>query len=137
MRRFTAHDVAAGTEIVRQGDEGRGLYLVLRGEVDVRRTVDEGGAVREVPLATLKSGDVFGEISLLHNQPTTASVVAARPTTILFLAREYFQRIVAAVPPIAEYFRELSEERLLDTRLALDSLEEELGSSDIDVSVLL
>jgi CRP-like cAMP-binding protein len=134
MRHFSAHDVATGTQIVRQGDEGRGLYVVLKGEVDVVR--DEGA--KRVPLATLRTGEVFGEISLLQHQPTNASVTASAPTTILFLAREYFQRIVSAVPALAEYFQGLSEERLLDTRMAVEGAElDEDESLDIDLHVLV
>ena len=104
------------------------------GEVDVVR--EEDG--KQVPLATLRTGEFFGEISLLHGQPTNASVTASVPSTILFLAREYFQRIVQAVPALAEYFRGLSEERLLDTRMALEGAElEEDESLDIDLHVLV
>jgi CRP-like cAMP-binding protein len=134
MRHFTAHDVASGTQIVRQGDEGRGLYIVLKGEVDV--VTEEGG--HRVHLAALRSGDPFGEMSLLHGQPTNASVVASQPTTILFLAREYFQRIVHAVPALAEFFKHLSDERQKDTRMALEgAMLDEDESFELDINVLV
>jgi len=58
-------------------------------------------------------------MSLLKNQATTATVRAARQSTVLFLAREYFQRLIEALPEIRSYFETLSERRDLDTKLTL------------------
>lgn len=114
-RRFTAHEVPSETNIIEEGQAGRGLFVLLRGEVDVwKRDGDE-----KVLLATLKPGEVFGEIALLHEGPTTATVTSARRSTVLFLAREYFQRLVEAVPEIRAYVESLGDERLMDMRLLL------------------
>ena len=116
-RRFTGHDVAPGTDIIREGDPGRGLYVVLSGEVEVLR----GEEPFQSTLATLRSGDLFGEISLIRNTPANATVRAARPSTLLFLAREYFERLVTALPEMRAFFEELTEERLKDAEIALTS----------------
>ncbi len=58
MRRFSAHDVPAGARIIEEGQPGAGLYVVLNGEMDVSKVDGE----EKVLLATLKPGDVFGEI---------------------------------------------------------------------------
>jgi CRP-like cAMP-binding protein len=116
IRRFDGHEVGAGTVIIREGDAGQGLFVVLSGEVEVSKQQAGGG---EMSLARLRAGDVFGEMSLLTNQPTSATVTAARPSTILFLARDYFQRLVDALPAIRKYFEELSQRRDIENRLAL------------------
>jgi CRP-like cAMP-binding protein len=116
LRRFTSHDVAAGTVVIAEGEEGRGLFVVLSGELDVSRKAADGALV---PLGGLKPGDVFGEMSLLRNARTTASVVATRPATVLFLAGEYVSRIVAGVPEIKSYLEALAEDREIDNQLAL------------------
>jgi CRP-like cAMP-binding protein len=116
LRRFTSHDVANGTIVINEGEEGRGLFVVLAGELDVSRRAADG---QTVPLAGLKPGDVFGEMSIVRNAPTAATVVATRPTTVLFLAREYVQRIVAGVPEIRSYLEALAEDREIDNQLAL------------------
>ena len=116
LRRFTSHDVAPGTVIIHEGEDGRGLFCVLAGELDVSRRSAAGEAV---PLGTLKTGDVFGEMALLRNARTTATVVAQRPATVLFLAREYIAKIVAAVPEIRSYLEALAEERDIDNQLLL------------------
>jgi CRP-like cAMP-binding protein len=57
LRRFTSHDVSPGTVVINEGEEGRGLFVVLSGELDVSRRTADGSTV---PLGTLKTGDVFG-----------------------------------------------------------------------------
>jgi CRP-like cAMP-binding protein len=116
LRRFTSHDVAPGTVVINEGEEGRGLFVVLSGELDVSRRSADGTTV---PLGGLKTGDVFGEISILRNARTTATVVATRPATVLFLAREYVTRIVAGVPELKNYLEALAEDREIDNQLLL------------------
>ena len=116
LRRFTSHDVAPGTVIIHEGEQGRGLFVVLTGALEVSRRAADGEVV---PLGALATGDVFGEMSLLRGALTTATVVCARPATVLFLAREYVERIVAAVPEIRSYLEALAGDRELDNQLAL------------------
>ena len=130
IRRFSAHDVAAGTDVIKEGIQGRGLYVLLSGEVDVWKRDGE----EKVLLASLKPGDVFGEISLITEQPTTATVTAAINSTVLFLSREYFQRLVEAIADIRAYVEGLSEERLMDTRILMSGTDEstvELTDDDL------
>ncbi|HEY5952339.1 MAG TPA: cyclic nucleotide-binding domain-containing protein, partial [Kofleriaceae bacterium] len=115
-RRFTSHDVAPGTVVINEGEEGRGLFIVLSGELDVSRRAADGTTV---PLGGLKTGDVFGEMSILRNARTTATVVATRPATVLFLAGEYVTRIVSGVPEIRSFLEALAEGREIDNQLLL------------------
>ncbi|MGN6106165.1 MAG: cyclic nucleotide-binding domain-containing protein, partial [Kofleriaceae bacterium] len=116
LRRFTSHDVAPGTVIIHEGEEGRGLFVVLSGELDVSRRGADGASI---PLAGLRTGEVFGEMALLRNARTTATVVAQRPATVLFLARSYVDRVVDAVPEIRNYLEALAEDREIDNQLLL------------------
>ncbi len=116
LRRFTSHDVAPGTVVINEHEEGRGLFVVLSGELDVSRRASDGQAV---PLSTLRTGDVFGEMALVRSSNTTATVVATRPATVLFLARDYVSKIVTAVPEIRSYLEALAEDREIDNQLAL------------------
>lgn len=116
LRRFTSHDVAPGTVVINEGEEGRGLFVVLSGELDVSRRQADGSSI---PLGALKTGDVFGEMAILRNARTTATVVAQRPATVLFLARDYVTRIVSGVPEIKSYLEALAEDRDIDNQLLL------------------
>jgi CRP-like cAMP-binding protein len=133
IRRFTGHEVALGTKVLREGDPGRGLYVVLSGEVDV--TKSQEGA-EDVLLANLKAGEVFGEIALVKGFPATATITAARQSTILFLDKVYFQRLIKAVPQMKKYFDNLTEERLADTQLVMDD-EFLIEDADEDECVLI
>lgn len=133
IRRFTGHEVAPGTTVLREGDPGRGLYVVLSGEVDVTKA-QEGDD--DVLLANLKAGEVFGEIALIKGGPATATITAARQSTILFLDKIYFQRLIGAIPQLKKYFDNLSDERLADTRLVMDD-EFLIEDADEDERVLI
>jgi MFS family permease len=88
-----AVDVAAGTEVVRQGEPGDRFYVVERGRFRV--TVD--GA----PAGELGPGEFFGEIALLRNVPRTATVAAVEDGRLQALDREPFLAAVAGNPPSA------------------------------------
>jgi CRP-like cAMP-binding protein len=109
IRRFEGIDVAPGTIIIRENEVGQGLFVILLGEVEVVRTnyvEGQGGVV-----ARLHAGEVFGEISLLDDSPTSATVRAVTPTSILFLGRDYFRRLIRALPALRQYFQALSHSR--------------------------
>jgi CRP-like cAMP-binding protein len=116
VRRFVGHEVAAQTDLIREGEPGRGLYVVLHGSVDVSKRDGD----QKVLLATLGAGDVFGEMSLLNGAPATATVTAAQRSTVLFLAREYVERLMSSIPHMRQYLESLGDERAMDTRLWLD-----------------
>ena len=134
LRRFTSHDVAPGTVVINEGEEGRGLFVVLSGELDVSRRARDGSAV---PLGGLKTGDVFGEMSILRNARTAATVVAQRPATVLFLAREYVDRMVAGVPEIKSYLEALAEDREIDNQLAARRGRNSVRRANPDLGLIL
>ena len=121
LRRFTSHEAMPGTEIIREGSEGTGLFVVLTGELSVSKA--------GTPLATLRAGDLVGEMSIMAGGPTTATVAAATRATVLFLAREYVERMVAGVPEIRDYLQALSEDRSLDTQMAM--ADDDVGEDEI------
>ncbi|MEJ7600707.1 MAG: cyclic nucleotide-binding domain-containing protein [Kofleriaceae bacterium] len=116
LRRFTSHDVAPDTVVIHEGEEGRGLFVVLSGELDVSRRASDG---RGVPRGGRRPGEVVGVWSVVRVVGPTATVVAQRSATVLFLAREYVTRIVAAVPEIKSYLEALAEDREIDNQLVL------------------
>jgi CRP-like cAMP-binding protein len=107
MKRFEGHQVDAGTVLIREGQAGQGLFVILLGEVEV--TKKDGDGQRQI--ARLGAGELFGEMSLVADEPTNATVRALSSTTILFLGREYFQRLVGAVPTLQKYFEDLTWSR--------------------------
>jgi CRP-like cAMP-binding protein len=108
LERFEGHQVEPGTVLIREGDVGKGLFVILLGQVEVVRSDASG---REQTVARLGAGDLFGEMSLLGEKVTNATVRALSATTILFLGRDYFRRLVDALPTLRKYFEELAKQR--------------------------
>lgn len=103
VTRFRARDVNKGEVLLREGTRSDGMYVVLSGEVDVTR----GGDF----LASLREGEVFGEISLLRKTPATATVTATRRTALLRLPREDFDHLILSHPQILALVSEMTDER--------------------------
>src|SRR6059058_6567449 len=78
-----------GEIIVEQGEKSNTLFIILTGRVRVV-TSDKRG--REVILATLQPGDYIGEMSLIDNEPHSATVRAEVQTDMLALGRAEFAR---------------------------------------------
>jgi len=132
LRRFEGHELVAGVDIITEGEPGKGLFLILSGEVDV---VKDAASPSPVTLARLKSGEMFGEMSLVTDQPTSATVRAATAATVLFLAREYVERLAEAVPEIQTYFEELAMNRARDNTMRKDRDRGVIPEEAIDVDL--
>ena len=94
----------AGETIIKEGDMGNEMYLILRGQVDVR---DRAGKVARI----LKDGDFFGEVSLLMSTPRTATVVAKTQCDLFQLERSDFCRILRDHRQFAETMTKVAKER--------------------------
>ncbi|WP_374428670.1 Crp/Fnr family transcriptional regulator [Ideonella dechloratans] len=78
-----------GELVVEQGKKSNALFILLNGRARVL-TADERG--REVILAVLEAGDYVGEMSLIDNQPHSASVRCEIQCDMLILGRPEFAR---------------------------------------------
>jgi len=86
-----------GEEIVVEGSTGLGLFVITGGRVEVTR----GTGDDKVVFAELESGDLLGEMSLVDDQPRSATVRTLEPTTCLLITRGSFQSLVDREPEIA------------------------------------
>src|SRR5262249_61644754 len=91
----------SGEVVIRQGDEPDRFYIVADGEVDVVRHTAEGADVR---LATLRRGEVFGEIGILEETRRTADVRARSEVEVLALDWRDFKDLLDASDPPARGF---------------------------------
>lgn len=89
--------VPAGETVVRQGDPPGPMWIVRSGRLRVFR--DENGERR--PLAYLRRGDWFGELSVFANQPRAATVVAHDACVLLELKPDLFRALIAESPEFA------------------------------------
>jgi CRP-like cAMP-binding protein len=71
-----------GEIIVREGDDGREMFVVQSGRVEITKQIDD----RSVKLGEMGRGDFFGEMSLLESQPRAATATAADATRVLVIS---------------------------------------------------
>jgi len=85
--------VSRGTVIFEEGDAGNYLYVVVRGEVQIRKDGQ--------PVATRKPGEAFGEMALLDDRPRSAAAVARQDVELLRIASEPFGDLLDQHPEIS------------------------------------
>jgi aquaporin Z len=90
--------VSAGETVMRQGEAGTEAYVVERGRLEVRR--DGPGA--QVPLASLGPGDWVGEMSLLLDEPRSATVVAGTDAQLRRVTKHDMGHVLAEDPARTE-----------------------------------
>jgi CRP-like cAMP-binding protein len=82
---------------VRQGDDGRSMFVVLDGRVRV--TIEPSG--QEVAVTT--AGGFFGEMSMLTGDPRTATVTAMDDATLLEIDADRFRELAVRRPGLVEH----------------------------------
>lgn len=110
---FVCEVARPGHEVIRQGDKGDLFYFLARGSVSVTVTPPDGPP-REV--AKLVDGDQFGEMSLLHGAPRSATVTALTECLFLTLTRERFEALVAETPGVREEIEKVADQRAATLR---------------------
>ena len=103
--RFEVVEVDPRTTLITQGTKADGLYIVMAGKALVER---DGRAV-----ATLMSGDVFGEMSLLAGRGSNANVRAETRVLALRMPAKTFREVIMTYPQVLAYLGELSSRRSL------------------------
>jgi CRP-like cAMP-binding protein len=81
-----------GTELIREGEPGTEFYVVVEGQIEVRR-----GKRR---VASLGAGSFVGEIALLSRSPRTATVVATTPLVVLAIEGKSFVELLDSIPEL-------------------------------------
>jgi predicted RND superfamily exporter protein len=114
--------VPAGRLIIRKGDTGEDMYLVITGRMRAFDLYPDG---REKTLSPLEPGDVFGEVALVSRETRSAYVVAVEDTEILRLDFAALERIRRRFPYTgAKLFRNLAKILAGRLRRATDALVE-------------
>ncbi|MCI0714490.1 MAG: cyclic nucleotide-binding domain-containing protein, partial [Chloroflexi bacterium] len=108
---------AEGRRIIKQGEPGDGLYIIVEGEVNILRQVSDGNPVH---LFTLSAPEVFGEISLLDGGVRSADVVANTPVLLLGIKREALNDALQDDPSIAMGMLRTMAQRIRRTTETID-----------------
>jgi NADH dehydrogenase len=96
-----------GQDVFREGDRGDRHYIILQGEVEVRRRAGAG----DIVLGRLGAGQCFGEMALLHMATRNASVRCVSAVDVLSIPSTDFAALSANLPELRRSFEKLAEER--------------------------
>ncbi len=116
------HSYPPNTVLCREGALENIFYIILDGEVQVTKLINE---LETRFLKHLKGGDFFGEMAIIHNAPRAATVVTTSPCTILEINKDAFSEMLeqsssmsmAMVREVSRRLRENDEMAIGDLRL--------------------
>ena len=104
-RTAAEHLFAAGEPIVRQGQSGSSMYVLLSGRARV--VLEPSGQ----QVATIDAGGFFGEMSMLTGEPRTATVRAMDDARVLEITADRFREIAIERPGLVEHISNVVAER--------------------------
>lgn len=87
----------ANQVIFEEGDEGDAAYLILKGQVEIRKGMKTSNPQ---PLALLKKNDIFGEMALFDNRPRMAEAMARTSVELIAIKRDEFHRRLETIDPV-------------------------------------
>ena len=125
---------AAGEVIFKEGDVAGGLYIVSSGRVVVKTRVSVDV---EKTLLTLRSGDVFGELSLITGEGRTATAIAEENTELLRLTPAQFDTVVQDSPVIGTKLMKYLLTTLANRLNVTTSLYRKAVSWNLDISGII
>jgi len=98
---------APGESIVRMGQEGNSMFIIIRGSVSVQIPEATGSRI----VNELAENDFFGEMSLLTGQPRSASVIASEETEVLQISKNSMKGIFESNPSLVQSISDVMGER--------------------------
>lgn len=106
-RHFTTKPFLKDQMLIKEGERGQEMLIIIRGVVKVFR----GEADKPKILATLKSGDILGEMALISKKPRNASATALSHGSAIVLARDHFQDFLNGNPDVKEKIYKIYHDR--------------------------
>jgi CRP-like cAMP-binding protein len=98
------HNFLPGEALVQQGEQGRDLFLLLKGEA---QAVFRDATGKTHLVGKLRDGDAFGEVALIDDIPRTASIIAKTECYALTLSKEDFQRHILEQQPDTDRIKQM------------------------------
>lgn len=117
----TPRSYPPGTFIVREGEKGNSIYIIVKGRAKAVTKV--GG--QEVVLGVLNESDFFGEVAFLTGRPRTADVVTVLETDLLELPGESVSALLAQYPNIRAVLESLYIKRM---QITIDAMKNAKGA---------
>jgi ATP-binding cassette subfamily B protein len=117
--RFASEQVPGDRVVLQEGDPGDRFYIIVRGRVAVSKV---GAGNTERMVAVLETGDHFGEIALLRDVPSTATIRTLSACMFLTLQRGHFVELIKRVPDLLPALERIAQRRAAAEALELEHL---------------
>ncbi len=124
---------APGDILCGEGETGEEMFIIQSGEVRIHKKVRD----KETTLAILKAGDFFGEMSIIDNEPRSASATAENECKIIILSRDIFESQIKTNPKIIMSILRKMSERLRQADRQIKALLMRDNNSRITGTLLL
>ena len=139
---FEEESFPSNSKILREGEFGDSMYIIVDGQVSVTKFNDEG---TEIFITKLNSGSYFGEVALIDNQPRSANVNAEDEISVLRLKKSSFEKLLIEDKTFAiNFYRNCLNEtlermretatNLTSSKTVLDQKSIRLDQMDADLS---
>ena len=107
-------NLPGGRALFDEGEPADALYIVVSGILGVVVTTPERG---QHLVASIRSGETVGEMSLITGEPHSATIVALRDSELVVMQKEIFDRLIAQQPKFLVWLNRLLVDRLHRTTL--------------------
>jgi len=121
----------SGNEIIREGEVGDTVFIILNGEVEVSSMIQG----KRIGLAELGEGDIFGEMAFLTSKPRSATVTAISDVEIIELPKPMLEQLVAPRPDVLRYLYNIYTSRMDITLNKLKDPKETLAGNLSELSL--
>ena len=105
------------TMVFSEAQNGSDMFIIQRGEIAITKVVNG----KEVTLALLTKGDMFGEMALIENKPRSANAIAHSDCDLMVVNRTNFNQMVATQPQLISKLTTTLAERLWSMYRQLDN----------------
>ncbi len=109
----------AGDVIFRENEEGNDMFVIVEGEVEIRKAT---GPSSNKTLTLLRKGDMFGEMAIIDKMPRSASAVAVKPTRLLVLNEKLYEATMVSNPDFARKMNRVLSERVRRANAIIQNL---------------
>jgi CRP-like cAMP-binding protein len=108
LAQFQKYTCRAGKTVIKEGRTGKAFFIIYKGKARVTKRTRLWFSRK---IAGLEEGSFFGEMSLLGDIPTTASVIAETKSEMFMLLKSDFLSVLNANPQLAKELRQVAEQR--------------------------
>ncbi len=115
-QQLVTRSLKEGDVLFEEGSLGRELFIIQEGKVGVYKDTAEG----PIELATIEKNGIIGEMSLLDNQPRSATIRALEPTTVVVISESVFQATLQKAPVWLTSIVKIVVSRLRDANKRVD-----------------